>query len=88
MSEYTPMPDQTLPRFPRGPRRFGRDPRTYLTYECNAIPSYMIRFSDAGRQLQAEAYVGPHATDRTGAMLLSALDSLKVRPTRKSALRS
>jgi streptogramin lyase len=82
MSEYTRAAGEAIPRFRRRPARFRLDRSTYLTYECSAIPSYMIRFGDAGREFQVQVYLGAGASARTRAMLLAVLDSLKVQPIR------
>ena len=80
MWEYTRAPGEAVPRFPRRPTRFRLDRSTYRTYECSAISSYMIRFRDAGREFQAQVYLGVRASGRTRSKLLSVLDSLKVQP--------
>jgi hypothetical protein len=76
--EYTGVSQQELATFPSRPSHFRLDPRSYRPYECYGM-SYLIRFQDAGRELQAQIYLGSNATSRTRTMLLGVLDSLRVR---------
>jgi len=75
--EYTGPSQQQLASFPPRPAHFALSASSYANYECMG-PSYLVRFRDAGRELQAEIYIGARADASTRAVALSALDSLRI----------
>ena len=76
--EYSGVSRQEIATFPPRPANFRLDPSSYRPYECEGL-SYLVRFRDAGREFQAQIYVGSHATSKTRRLLLGVLDSLRVR---------
>jgi hypothetical protein len=74
--EYGAAPDPAA--FPARPERFDLDPDTLGEYECSLVPSYLIRFQDAGRYFQAHVAFGPEASDSLGPEFMRALESLEV----------
>jgi hypothetical protein len=64
--------------FPPRPRSFRLDRRLYAEYECSG-PSYIIRFRDQGRALQATVWLGPKRVDpEVRRQVIALLDSLRV----------
>lgn len=49
-------------------------------YECSTVPTYLIRFSTAGRLFQAQVALGTHATPARRAEALRILTSLRAQP--------
>jgi hypothetical protein len=76
--EYRGPTAHDVAREPPRPRRFRLDPRSLAPYECLGR-SYMVRFRDHGRVLQAHIYLGRRAGAATRARVLAVLDSLRVR---------
>jgi hypothetical protein len=74
--EYRDGADPTA--FPARPDHFDLDPDSVGQYECSTVPSYMIRFRDAGREFQAHMALGPEASDSLGPEFMRALESLEV----------
>ncbi|MGH2681608.1 MAG: hypothetical protein ACRDIX_00050 [Actinomycetota bacterium] len=64
--------------FPDRPEFFELDPATLANYECSVVPSYLIRFRDAGRAFQVHVAFGPEASESLGPEVLRALESLEV----------
>lgn len=64
--------------FPQRPDSFRLDGETLATYECSTVPSYLIRFHDAGRSFQVHISFGPEASDSAEQEVLRALGSLDV----------
>jgi hypothetical protein len=64
--------------FPRRPDRFTLNRDTLAAYECSTVPSYLIRFQDAGRFFQVHAAFGPGALASLEQDVLRALQSLQV----------
>jgi hypothetical protein len=64
--------------FPARPEHFDLDRDTLGHYECSLVPSYLIRFQDAGRYFQAHVAFGPEASDSLGPEFMQALESLEV----------
>jgi hypothetical protein len=64
--------------FPARPEHFDLDQDTLGHYECSLVPSYLIRFQDAGRYFQVHVAFGPEASDSLGPEFLRALESLEV----------
>lgn len=64
--------------FPARPEHFVLDRDTLGHYECSLVPSYLIRFQDAGRSFQAHVAFGPEASDSLGPEFMRALESLEV----------
>lgn len=75
--EYTGRSRQPLASFSPRPARFQLSRSGYRHYEC-AGQSYLLRFRDAGRELQAQVYLGSRAGATMRAAVLSVLDSLHV----------
>jgi hypothetical protein len=75
--EYASIARQPLAGFPPRPAHFALSASSYANYECMG-PSYLVRFRDAGREFQAEVYIGARADASTRAATLSALDSLRI----------
>jgi hypothetical protein len=74
--EYRIAPDPG--DLPARPEHFDLDPGTLGQYECSTVPSYMIRFQDAGRSFQVHVALGPEAPDSVGPEFMRALGSLEV----------
>jgi hypothetical protein len=64
--------------FPQRGERFELDEATLANYECSIVPSYLIRFVDAGRSFQVHVAFGPEASGSLRQEVLRALDSLEV----------
>jgi len=64
--------------FPQRPEFFRLDEETLATYECSGVPSYLVRFQDAGRSFQVHVAFGPEASESLRPEVLRALDSLEV----------
>jgi hypothetical protein len=64
--------------FPPRPSHFQLDTSTLGHYECQVVPSYMIRFRDAGRLFQVHVAFGPQAYESLRPEVLRALDSIEV----------
>jgi hypothetical protein len=80
--EYTQGPgDADHPNredFPPRPRSFRLDRRLHAEYECSG-PSYLIRFRDHGRALQATVWLDPKRVDpRVRREAVALLGSLRV----------
>jgi hypothetical protein len=75
--EYAGPSQQQLAGFPPRPAHFALSAGSYANYECMGA-SYLVRFGDAGRELQAEVYIGARADASTRAAALSVLDSLRI----------
>lgn len=76
--EYRGPTAHDLAREPPRPQHFRLDPRSLRTYECLGR-SYMVRFRDHGRALQAHVYLGRRAGAPARRQALAVLDSLRVR---------
>jgi hypothetical protein len=63
--------------FPPRPAHFALDRRDLGDYECWRVPSYLIRFSDAGRAFQLHVALGARVSVARRAQVLAALDSLR-----------
>jgi len=75
--------NQYHPRdFPPKPTHFALTGRTLANYECWQVPSYLIRFSAAGRNFQMHVALGPRPTAARRAQVLRVLDSLRFSPLR------
>jgi hypothetical protein len=83
--EYRGPTRRAISREPPRPRHFALDPHALATYECLGR-SYLLRFRDHGRVLQAHVYLGPRASAATRRRVLAVLDSLRVgRPDPRAA---
>jgi hypothetical protein len=81
--EYSPRRGAALTRvtrraFPPRPAHFALDRRALGNYECWRVPSYLIRFRDAGRAFQVHVALGKRAGPARRAQVLAALDGLRV----------
>jgi hypothetical protein len=68
--------------FPPRPAHFSLERRALGNYECWRVPSYLIRFRDAGRAFQVHVALGPRAGPARRTQVLAVLDSLRFSPLR------
>jgi hypothetical protein len=68
--------------FPPRPAQFSLDRRALGNYECWRVPSYLIRFRDAGRAFQVHVALGARASRSRRAQVLATLDGLRVSAVR------
>jgi hypothetical protein len=80
LMEYRPSAKRSA--FPPRPAHFRLRRADLGNYECWRVPSYLIRFRDAGRLFQLHVALGPHATAAHRAQVLRILDSLRFEPLR------
>ena len=85
--EYRPRRGAPLTKvnrraFPQRPAHFALDRRALGNYECWRVPSYLIRFRDAGRAFQVHVALGDRAGPALRAQVLAALDSVRVSAVR------
>jgi hypothetical protein len=73
--------------FPPRPAHFGLPRRALATYECWHVPSYLLRFSSAGRYFQVHVALGPGISPESRGQVLGVLDSLRVSPVAKASPR-
>jgi hypothetical protein len=66
--------------FPQRPAHFSLRRAALANYECWRVPSYLIRFRDAGRPFQLHVALGPRATSARRRQALRVLDSLRFDP--------
>jgi hypothetical protein len=64
--------------FPPRPDDFALDESTLGTYECSAVASYMLRFTEAGRYFQAHIAFGADAPEQIRDEAITALDRMEV----------
>jgi hypothetical protein len=64
--------------FPQRAEQFELDQAALANYECSVVPSYLLRFQDAGRSFQVHVAFGPDAPESIGPEVLRALESLEV----------
>jgi hypothetical protein len=79
MFEYRGPTRHDLDGVPARPAHFRLDRRTLLPYECLGR-SYMVRFRDHRRVLQAHVYLGRRAGSGVRRAILAVLDSLRIAP--------
>jgi hypothetical protein len=85
--EYRPRRGAALTKvnrraFPPRPAHFALDRRALGNHECWRVPSYLIRFRDAGRAFQVHVALGDRAGPARRAQVLAALDSVRVSAVR------
>lgn len=73
-----PLTEVDRRTFPSRPAHFSLDQRALGNYECWRVPSYLIRFRDAGRAFQVHVALGTRAGPARRAQVLAALDGLRV----------